>query len=61
LSRYTEEVPLVAKAFDLREKQKLDIVQRLKLERQRVRFEAEIGKAPPLSEKEMREHMREEA
>lgn len=56
-----EKVPLAAKVLDVRESQKLRIIDRLKLERQRVRFEAEIGKAPPLSDDELAEHIREEA
>ncbi len=59
--RYVEKVPLAAKVLDVRESQKLRIIDRLKLERQRVRFEAEIGKAPPLSDDELAEHIREEA
>jgi hypothetical protein len=56
-----EKVPLAAKVFDIRESQKLKIIESLKLERQRLRFEAEIGKAPPLSDDELSEHSREEA
>lgn len=56
-----EKVPLAAKVLDVRESQKLKIIEALKLERQRLRFEAEIGKAPPLSDDELSEHIREEA
>lgn len=56
-----EKVPLAAEVLDVRQSQKLRIIDRLKLERQRVRFEAEIGKAPPLSDDELAEHIREEA
>lgn len=56
-----EKVPLAATVLDVRESQKLKIIESLKLERQRVRFEAEIGKAPPLSDDELSEHIREEA
>jgi regulator of RNase E activity RraB len=61
LCRYVEKVPLAAKILDARESQKLKIIESLKLERQRLRFEAEIGKAPPLSDDELSEHIREEA
>lgn len=59
--RYVEKVPLAAQVLDVRESQKLKIIESLKLERQRLRFEAEIGKAPPLSDDELSEHIREEA
>lgn len=59
--RYVEKVPLAAEVLDVRESQKLKMIEALKLERQRVRFEAEIGKAPPLSDDELSEHIREEA
>eukprot|EP00250_Pteridium_aquilinum_P003343 c13659_g1_i2 orf=436-2202(-) len=61
LNRWVETVPLAAELFDLRESQKLKMVETLKLERQRVRFEAALGKAPPLSDEELLEHIREEA
>ncbi|BFI31960.1 hypothetical protein MPTK2_4g01270 [Marchantia polymorpha subsp. ruderalis] len=61
LRRWVEEVPLAAKVLDLKESQKLHLIEELKLERQRVRFEAEIGKAPPLTDEELNEHIREEA
>lgn len=54
-------VPLAAKVLDIRESQKLRIIENLKLERQRVRLEADIGKAPPLSDDGLSEHLREEA
>lgn len=59
--RYVETVPLAAEVFDVRKTQKLKMIRELKLERQRVRFEAEIGKAPPLSEEELADHLRHEA
>ena len=59
--RYVEKVPLAAELLDLRETQKLNMVETLKTERQRVRFEAAIGKAPPLTDEELMEHIREEA
>ncbi|CAM6082764.1 unnamed protein product [Calypogeia fissa] len=61
LRRWVDEVPLAAKVLDVKQSQKLHMIERLKLERQRVRFEAEIGKAPPLSDEELNEHIREEA
>uniref|UniRef100_A0A7I3ZY05 Chloroplast envelope membrane protein n=1 Tax=Physcomitrium patens TaxID=3218 RepID=A0A7I3ZY05_PHYPA len=61
LQTYVEKVPLAAKILDVRESQKLKIIESLKLERQRLRFEAEIGKAPSLSDDELSEHIREEA
>jgi hypothetical protein len=61
ICRYVEKVPLAAKVLDVRESQKLKIIDSLKLERQRLRFEAEIGKTPPLSDDELSEHIREEA
>jgi hypothetical protein len=61
LDRYVETVPLAGQVLDVRESQKLKIIEKLKLERQRVRFEAEIGKTPPLSDEELAEHMQHEA
>ncbi|KAL2630207.1 hypothetical protein R1flu_014893 [Riccia fluitans] len=61
LRRWVEEVPLAARVLDLKESQKLHLIERLKLERQRVRFEAEIGKAPPLTDEELNEHIHEVA
>ncbi|XP_024374481.1 protein DAY-LENGTH-DEPENDENT DELAYED-GREENING 1, chloroplastic [Physcomitrium patens] len=61
LDTYVEKVPLAAQVFDVRESQKLKMIESIKLERQRLRFEAEIGKAPPLSDDELSEHIREEA
>lgn len=59
--RWVEKVPLAAELFDVRRSQKLKMVETLKMERQRVRFEAAVGKAPPLSDEELLEHIREEA
>eukprot|EP00249_Psilotum_nudum_P021818 c28264_g1_i1 orf=214-2259(+) len=61
LNRYVETVPLAAQVLDLRESQKLKMVETLKLERQRVRFEAVIGKTPPLSDQEFAQHIRHKA
>lgn len=61
LNRWVETVPLAAELFDLRRSQKLNLVETLKMERQRVRFEAAIGKAPPLNDEELLEHIREKA
>lgn len=51
--RYVKKVPLAAELLDVRRSQKLEMVKELKIERARFRFEAEIGKAPPLSEEEI--------
>ena len=59
--RWVETTPLAAQMLDVREKQKLEMVQVLKLERQRVKFEAEIGKVARMTQDEMAEHMAEEA
>eukprot|EP00897_Mesotaenium_endlicherianum_P001227 jgi/Mesen1/1131/ME000123S00296 len=59
--RWVETVPLAAKMLDVRESQKLEMVDRLKLERQRVRFEAEVGITPPLSDTDLADYMHEEA
>lgn len=59
--RYVETTPLVASMLDLRERQKLEMIEELKLERQRIRFEADIGKAPPLSEEGLATYLQEEA
>jgi altered-inheritance-of-mitochondria protein 5 len=60
-NRYVETVPLAGQVLEVRESQKLKIIEKLKLERQRVRFEAEIGKTPPLSDDELAEHIQHEA
>ncbi|KAI5077814.1 hypothetical protein GOP47_0007638 [Adiantum capillus-veneris] len=61
LTRWVETVPLAAEMLDLRRSQKLNLVETLKMERQRVRFEAAIGKAPPLNDEELLEHIRDKA
>lgn len=52
VSRYVNTVPLAAELLDVRRGQKLEMVKELNSEKARLRFEAEIGKAPPLSEEE---------
>lgn len=61
VERWVETTPLVASMLDVRQSQKLVVIEELKMERQRVRFEAEIGKTPPLDDEELAEHMHEEA
>eukprot|EP00271_Cylindrocystis_brebissonii_P019993 TRINITY_DN6408_c0_g1_i1.p1 TRINITY_DN6408_c0_g1~~TRINITY_DN6408_c0_g1_i1.p1 ORF type:complete len:487 (-),score=93.17 TRINITY_DN6408_c0_g1_i1:320-1780(-) len=61
IDRWVETAPLIATVLDVRESQKIKMIEELKLERQRVRFEAVIGKTPPLDEEELAEHMHEEA
>ncbi|CAI5965310.1 unnamed protein product [Closterium sp. NIES-65] len=61
MHHYAHTTPLVARMLDLREEQKLNMIERLKLERQRIRFEADIGKAPPLSEDGLAAYLQEEA
>lgn len=52
LDRYVKTVPLAAELLDVRRDQKLEMVKELNTEKARLRFESEIGKAPPLSEEE---------
>lgn len=61
LNRWVDTAPLPAQILDVRRSQKLKMVETLKMERQRTRFEAAIGKAPPLSDEELLQHIREEA
>ncbi|OVA19326.1 Chloroplast envelope membrane protein [Macleaya cordata] len=53
LDRYVKTVPLAAELLDVRRPQKLEMIKTLKVERSRFRFEAEIGKSPPLSDEEV--------
>lgn len=46
-------VPLAAQMLDVRRPQKLDMVEKLKIEKARFQLEVEIGKAPPLSDEEV--------
>lgn len=39
--------------LDVRRPQKLDMVEKLKIEKARFQLEVEIGKAPPLSDEEV--------
>ncbi|XP_058113442.1 chloroplast envelope membrane protein-like isoform X2 [Magnolia sinica] len=52
LDRYVKTVPLAAEMLDVRRSQKLEMIKTLEVEKARFRFEAEIGKAPPLSDEE---------
>ncbi|MQM04513.1 hypothetical protein Taro_037309 [Colocasia esculenta] len=53
LDRYVKTVPLAAELLDVRRSQKLEMIKSLKVEKARFHFEAEIGKAPPLSDEEV--------
>lgn len=59
--RYVKTVPLAAQMLDVRRNQKLEMVKELKTEQARYRFEVEIGKSPPLSEKELYLELRHKA
>lgn len=61
LDRYVKTVPLAAQMLDVRRNQKLEMVKELKTEQARYRFEVEIGKSPPLSEKELYLELRHKA
>ncbi|KAL5699718.1 Protein DAY-LENGTH-DEPENDENT DELAYED-GREENING 1 [Ranunculus cassubicifolius] len=61
LDRYVKTVPLAAEFFDVRRSQKLQMVNTLKVEKARFRFEVEIGKSPPLSDEEVWLELREKA
>ncbi|KAL2920445.1 Proton extrusion protein PcxA [Bienertia sinuspersici] len=50
--KYVKTVPLASELLDVRRDQKLEMVKEIHNEEARLRFEAEIGKAPPLSEEE---------
>lgn len=61
LNRYVKLVPLAAEMLDVRRQQKLEMIKALKVESARYRFEAEIGKAPPLSDEEVWLELRDKA
>lgn len=61
LDRYVKTVPLAAQMLDVRRNQKLEMVKELKAEQARYRLEVEIGKSPPLSEKELHLELRHKA
>lgn len=61
LDRYVKTVPLAAQMLDVRRSQKLEMVKELKTEQARYRLEVEIGKSPPLSEKELYLELRHKA
>ncbi|KAG6431604.1 hypothetical protein SASPL_109683 [Salvia splendens] len=58
---YVEKVPLAAQLLDVRRNQKLEMVKSLKLEKARYRLEVEIGKSPPLSDKDLYLELRQKA
>lgn len=53
LDRYVKTVPLAAEILDVRKHQKLEMVKEIKAEKERYKFEVEIGKSPPISEEEL--------
>ncbi|RAL48185.1 hypothetical protein DM860_005609 [Cuscuta australis] len=59
LDRYVKTVPLAAQMLDIRTSQKRELVKELKHEQARYRFEVQIGKSPPLSDKELYKELRE--
>lgn len=61
LDRYVKTVPLAAQMLDVRRNQKLEMVKELKTEQARYRLEVEIGKSPPLCEKELYLELRHKA
>lgn len=61
LNRYVKTVPLAAEILDVRKHQKLEMVKELKVEKERYKFEVEIGKSPPISEEELYLELRHKA
>ncbi|KAI3701747.1 hypothetical protein L6452_27060 [Arctium lappa] len=61
LDRYVKTVPLAAEILDVRKHQKLEMVKELKTEKERYKFEVEIGKSPPISEDELYLELRHKA
>nr|XP_043628137.1 chloroplast envelope membrane protein [Erigeron canadensis] len=61
LDRYVKTVPLAAEILDVRKHQKLEMVKELKNEKERFKFEVEIGKSPPISEEELYLELRHKA
>lgn len=61
LDRYVKTVPLAAEILDVRRHQKLEMVKELKVEKERYKFEVEIGKSPPISEEELYLELRHKA
>ncbi|KAK6944633.1 Chloroplast envelope membrane protein, CemA, partial [Dillenia turbinata] len=59
--QYVKTVPLAAKMLDVRKSQKLEMVEELKIEKARLRFEVQIGKSPPLSDEEVWSELRHKA
>ncbi|KAK1430136.1 hypothetical protein QVD17_12675 [Tagetes erecta] len=61
LDRYVKTVPLAAEILDVRKHQKLEMVKELKTEKERYKFEVEIGKSPQISEEELYLELRHKA
>ncbi|CAK9325877.1 unnamed protein product [Citrullus colocynthis] len=61
LDRYVKKVPLAAEMLDVRRNQKLEMVEELKIEKERFKLEMEIGKSPPLSDEELWWELRDRA
>ncbi|KAF5813394.1 putative chloroplast envelope membrane protein, CemA [Helianthus annuus] len=61
LDRYVKTVPLAAEILDVRKHQKLEMVKELKTEKERYKFEVEIGKSPPISDEELYLELRHKA
>lgn len=60
-NRYVKTVPLAAEILDVRRHQKLEMVKELKIDKERYKFEVEIGKSPPVSEEELYLELRHKA
>ncbi|XP_076929374.1 protein DAY-LENGTH-DEPENDENT DELAYED-GREENING 1, chloroplastic-like [Bidens hawaiensis] len=61
LDRYVKTVPLAAEILDVRRHQKLEMVKEIRAEKERYKFEVEIGKSPPISEEELYLELRHKA
>ncbi|XP_071729703.1 protein DAY-LENGTH-DEPENDENT DELAYED-GREENING 1, chloroplastic-like [Rutidosis leptorrhynchoides] len=61
LDRYVKTVPLASEILDVRKHQKLEMVKELRTEKERYKFEVEIGKSPPISEEELYLELRHKA
>ncbi|XP_071737092.1 protein DAY-LENGTH-DEPENDENT DELAYED-GREENING 1, chloroplastic-like [Rutidosis leptorrhynchoides] len=61
LDRYVKTVPLASEILDVRKHQKLEMVKELNIEKERYKFEVEIGKSPPISDEELYIELRHKA
>lgn len=61
LDRYVKTTPLAAEILDVRKHQKLEMAKELNTEKERYKFEVEIGKSPPISEEELYFELRHKA